>query len=260
VRISVREIRDYQRCSLYYKLKHVDEIPIQRSIDDVFKEYMKLALYAYYFSLMEKKKKTFEGLMKRWEELWFSQEMIAALPEEELRQKSNDAVLIMSDFYKKYGSEPATPVAVNFQYEAIFEGKENLHITGEIDLIKILNDRTRNSETCICSFSLSKGYPDIFIIKNDITLGAASYAFRSNFKAKEDKIITMNICCSDDTPTLRTGSDYIRTEKAVRNICNGIKNGVFYPSPNKINCSNCAYKMFCLNEKSINMGVNECQT
>lgn len=259
MRISVREIRDYQRCPLYYKFKHVDELPIAKTLDDHFKEYIKLSLYAYYFSLIENKKKSFEGLMKRWEELWFSSDMIERFSEEDLKQKSNEAVIIMSDFFKKYGMEPVVPIAVNFQYEAIFDGKENLHVTGDIDLIKILNDRTVRSETCICSFTLSKGYPDIFIIKNDLTLSVASYAFRANFKAKEDRMLMMNIRCAEDTPTLRTGADFSRAEKAIRNIGTGIKNGVFYPTPNNISCSTCPFKMFCLNEKSINAGVPECQ-
>ena len=254
MRISAREIRDYQKCPLFYKLKHVDEIPIGRTIDDYFRDNFRLALYAYYFSMMENKKKSFEGLIKRWEELWFSKDILDVFQEEDLKEKSNEAVLMMTEFYKKYGSEPATPIAANFQYEAIFEGKENLHVTGSIDLIKILNDRTHKSETCICSFALSKSYTDIFLIKNDLTLSVASYAFRSNFKAKEDKMITMNIRCAEDTPTLRTGADFSRAEKAIRNICTGIKNGVFYPASNQMNCSKCPYRTFCINERSINMG------
>jgi len=53
---------------------------------------------------------------------------------------------------------------------------------------------------------------------------------------------------------LRTGNDYLRAEKAIRNICRGIKDGIFYPAPNAISCGTCPYKLFCLNEKSINMG------
>lgn len=258
MRISVREIRDYQKCPLFYKLKHVDEIPISRTIEECFRNSFKLALYCYYFSVLEKKKKSFEGMMKRWEELWFTSEILESFPEEEIRKKSNEAVIIMSDFYKRYGIESAAPIAVNFQYEAIFEGVEHLHVTGEIDLIKILNDRTKHSETCICNFSLSKNYPDNFLVKNDLTTSIASYAFRSSFKAKEDKMLVMNILKADDTPTIRTGADYIRAEKAIRNICKGIKGGVYYPAPNIINCGNCAYKLFCLNEKSIggnNVGI-----
>lgn len=251
MRISVREIRDYQKCPLFYKLKHVDDIPVNRTIEERFKNSFKLALYCYYFSLIEKKKKSFEGMIKRWEELWFTSEILESFPEEEVKRKSNDAVVLMGDFYKKYGNEPATPIAVNFQYEAIFEGTEHLHVTGEIDLIKVINDRTRHSETCICNFSLSKSYPDSFLVKNEITSSVASYAFRSNFKTKEDRMLIMNINKSEDTPTLRTGSDYLRAEKSIRNICSGIKNRIFYPAPNIIHCANCPYKLFCLNEKSV---------
>ena len=240
---------------MYYKLKNVDELPINKSIDEYFKDYFKLSIFFYYFSLMDDKKKSFDGMMKRWEELWFGSEMLENFTEEELKTKSNEAVLLMNDFIKKYGSEAATPIAVNFQYEAIFEGKENLHVTGEVDLIKVINDRSRKSETCIFNFSFHKSYPDNFLVKNDLALSVSSYAFRSNFKAQEDKIVIGNIRCAEDTPTLRTGNDFVRAEKAIRNIYNGIKNGVFYPAPNNISCSNCTFKIFCLNEKCINSGV-----
>lgn len=258
MRISIKEIKDYIKCPLYYKLKNLDEIPFDKSINSYFKDYFKLALYFYYFSLLDKKKKSFELMMKRWEELWFSREMLDLFSEEELKKKSNEAAILMNTFFKRFSDEPITPIAVNFQYEAIFEGKEHLHVTGDIDLIKILNDRTHKSETCITMFSMSKNYPDTFMVKNDLGMSVASYAFRSNFKTQEDKITLQNISCSEDTPTIRTGNDFLRAEKAIRNICNGIKNGVFYPSPNNISCGDCPYKLFCLNEKSINGEVGKC--
>ena len=254
MRISVNEIKDYIKCPLFYKMKHIDDLPIVKSIEEYFRDYFKLTLSYYYFSIIEKKNKSFDGMTKRWEQLWFSSTMLEAFPEAELKERSNEAILLMSNFIKRFGEEKSTPIAVNFQYEALFQGKENLHVTGEIDLIKILNDRTVRSETCICMFSLSKSYPDIFLIKNDVTLSVAAYAFRSNFKAQEDKMMVINIRKSDDAPTLRTASDFLRAEKAIRNICTGIKNGVFYPSPNTIYCTSCPFRMFCLNEKSINMG------
>jgi hypothetical protein len=227
VRISIGDIKDYVRCPLYYKLKNIDEIPYDRDIDEYFKDYFKLSLYYYYFSLLEKKRKSFDGMMKRWEDLWFARTMVEQFGDDLLKEKSNEAIVAMNAFVKKYGDEPTTPIAVNFQYEAIFEGTENLHVTGDIDLIKVVNDRTRKSETQIVFFSMSKQYPDPFMVKNNIATSVASYAFRSSFKVKEDKIVINNIRCSEDTPTIRTGGDYARAEKAIRNICNGIKYGIF---------------------------------
>jgi len=261
VRISIREIRDYVKCPLYYKLKHIDELPEDKKIDDYFRDYFKLSLYFFYFSLIEKKPKSFDLMMKRWGELWFSSDMIELFSEEQLKEKSNDAVVLMNSFIKKYGNEPITPIAVNMQYEAIFEGRENLHVTGEIDLIKVLNDRTNRRETILTKFNMSKTYPDNFLLKNNIELSISSYAFRSSFKSKEDKLLMHNVRCAEDTPTLRTGMDYSRAERSIRNICIGIREGVFYPAPSSMNCTNCSYRLFCLNDKSINMGGEiKCQT
>lgn len=255
MRISISEIRDYIRCPLYYKIKNVDEIPYDRSVNSYFNDRFKIALVYYYSSLIEGKKKNCSLMLNRWEKIWFSEDMEAVLDEATLKEKSNEAVGLVNAFINKFGEEPVTPIASNFLYEEIFEGKENLHVTGSIDLIKILNDRTRKSETCIVMFSMSKHALDSFMVKGDLEISVASRAFRSNFKTQEDRIIVQNVRCAEDTPTIRTASDYLRAEKVIRNICNGIKNGVFYPSPNAIVCSECPYRLFCLNEKSINMGV-----
>lgn len=253
MRISETEIRDYVRCPLYYKFKHVDDLPLDVTLDDYFKDYFKLSLYFYYFSIIEKRPKSFEAMMKRWEELWFSKDMRERFDENTLKDKSNDAVVIMNNFFKKYSGESIVPIAANLQYEAIFTGEENIHVTGIIDLIKIVNDRTRRSETCLCSFHMHKTPPDVFFVKNDILLSVKSFAFRSNFKSTESKILITNLRSQEDVPTIRTGNDFVRAEKAIRNICQGIKSGVFYPNPGPINCSNCTFKIFCLNEKSMNM-------
>src|SRR5665213_2353861 len=205
---------DYAKCPLYYKLKNVDCLPEEKRIDEYFKEHFKLALYFFYFSIIEKKPKSFDLMMKRWGELWFSNDMLGLFSQEDLSKKSNEAVGLMNAFFNKYSAQPCTPIAVNMQYEAIFEGSENLHVTGEIDLVKIVNDRTARRETILSQFSLSKHAPDTFMLKNNIPLSVASYAFRSSFKAKEDKIISQNIRSAEDTITTRSGMDYSRAEKA----------------------------------------------
>lgn len=254
MRISIREIRDYQRCPLYYKMKHIDEIPVDKTINEYFKDCFRLSLYSYYFYIIENKKKSFEAMLKRWEAMWFSSDMMEVISEADLKAKSNEAVSMFSGFYKKYGAIEATPIAVNFSYEAIFPGTQNLHVTGSIDLIQVVNDRTRRSETVLSSFNLSSKHADTFLMKNDLALSVASYAFRSSFKSKEDRIIIQNILCKEDTPTLRTGNDFERAEKAIRNIYRAIEGGVFYPAPSSKNCLTCPYKTFCLNEKSITTG------
>ena len=79
----------------------------------------------------------------------------------------------------------------------------------------------------------------------------ASYAFRKSFKSKEDKIYINNINSQDNIYTARTGGDFNRAEKIIRNICKAINEKIYYPNPNSLNCSACKYKLFCINERSI---------
>ena len=190
-------------------------------------------------------------VLKKWESLWFSKYMLETFDRDELDRKSNDAVLILTNYYKKIVGEKVTPIAVNLPYEVIFEGQENIHVTGDIDLIRIINDRTRKSETQIVSLCTMHHRPNDFMAKNNIYLSVVSFAFRKDFKTKEDKIVIDHVRSKEYTNTIRTSGDFIRAEKIIRNICKGIKERVFYPTAHKMFCTNCKFKLFCINEKAI---------
>ncbi len=251
MRISIVEIKDYIKCPLYYKFIYVNNFSYKKTLNDYYKEYLKLSIFFYYFSLMEKNLKPFESVLKKWESLWFGSDMLEMFYKEDLDRKSNEAILILTNYYKKITREKVIPIAVNLPYEVIFEGQENIHITGDIDLIRIIDDRTRKSETQIVSFCIAHHRPDDFMAKNNISLSMISYAFRKDFKTKEDKIIIDHVRSKEQTITARTGGDFVRAEKIIRNICKGIKEGIFYPTANKMFCSNCKFKLFCINEKAI---------
>jgi len=251
MRISINELISYIKCPLYYKFKFVDCFNEERDLKSYYREYIKLSIFYFYFSMIEDKIKPFDAMIRKWESLWFSSDMQNRFGEEDLRHNSNEAIMVLRDFYKHISKEEATPIAVNFSYETIFAGEKNLIVYGDIDLIKILNDRTRQKETQIIFFTTSLSEDDGFLLKNDISLTIASHAFRHDFKKKEDRLLMCNILKNSSTPTMRSSGDFKRAESIVRNICNGIDNKVFFPVPNKIHCSRCKYKLFCIHEKAI---------
>lgn len=251
MRISVQELKDYIRCPLYYKFVHMNKLPETKDINYYYNERIKLCLSFYYFSLIDRKVKSFESILRKWESVWFGNDMCELFNKDTLNTKSNEAVMLLTKVYKRIIKEKITPVAVNFNYEVIFPGEENIHVTGEIDLIRIINDRTRKKQTQLLFLCMSRYYPDSFMIKSNLFFSLASYAFRDSFKEKEDSIIIDSVYGKEDVLTTRTGGDFSRARKSVENICRGIKNNVFYPTSNKIACSNCAFKLFCINEKSL---------
>ena len=251
MQINISEIKDYMRCPLYYKFKHVDGLAYTKTLDDLYSEYLKTSIYYFYFSAIESKVRSIESLLKKWENLWFSSEMRKTFYEEDLRHASTKASMVFTNFYKDIDSEKFSPIAVNFASESMFPGEENAQVIMNTDLIKVANDRTRNSSTEIVFFNTKKTREDDFMLRNDLKLTLASHSFRSSFKTKEDRIVVHNITTRKKTPTVRTGSDFSRAEKIVRNICTGISNNVFYPAPNKLYCTNCRYKLYCMNERSL---------
>ena len=234
-----------------YKFKHVDCFPVKATIDDHFKDMLRQCISYYYFSKLEKKDKLLDRLIKKWEMLWFTPELEALYSREELEKYSNKAFFKLRDFYKYKSRENTLPIAVNFGYEAIFEGSKNIHINGKIDLIKVVNDGTRKRETDIEFFYYSKNTPSQFLSKIDLNITLASYAFRKSFGVSETKIEISVVGTDRKEITMRSGSDFGRAKKAVYNIAEGIENRTFYPSDNRLNCSKCGYRTFCVNERAM---------
>jgi len=251
VRLSMQEILDYKDCPQKYKFRHVDFLPEKRDIKDYFKERMKQTISYYYFCMIDKNEKSLNNLFTKWEQLWFCKEIEESFKEEDIRERSNMAVNLLKNFYRYASNDKITPIAVDFRYDAIFEGETNLHVAGTIPLIKVLNDKTRKRETDLVFFSYSPQMPDDFISKVDLSKTIASYAFRKNFETKESNIILCNIGKKEEVAVHRSGSDFSRARKILYNIANGIENRIFYPSENRLSCSRCRFKIFCMNEKAM---------
>lgn len=251
MRLGIDEIIDYKECPQYYKFKYVDLFPERKDIRDYFDDAIKQTIFFYYFSMIDKKEKSIGNLLEKWEKLWFVPEIQEVFPEEEFIKTNSDAVELIRNFHGFNMAENIFPVAVDFKYETVFQGDVNLHLCGSIDLIKVVNDKTRKRETDLVFFSRGRTLPDEFMLSMNLKYTMASHAFRKNFGAREKSIIYCNIGKKSFAPVKKEATDYDRAIKIIYNIANGIENRIFYPAENPITCSRCKYKAFCLNEKTM---------
>jgi hypothetical protein len=251
VRLSMQEILDYKNCPQQYKFKHVDFLPEKKELKDHFKEIIRQTMSYYYFCMIDKNERSLNNLFTKWEQLWFCDEIENNFKEEDVRERYNMAVNIIINFYRYAAKEKVTPIAVDFKYDAMFEGPTNLHVVGTIPLIKVLNDKAKDRETNLVFFSYSSYAPDDFLSSIDINTTVASYAFRKNFDIRESNIILCNIGKKQEIAIHKSGSDFVRARKLLYNIATGIENRIFYPSDNRLSCNNCRFKIFCMNEKAM---------
>lgn len=249
--VSMNEIMDYKSCPQLYKFRYIDSLPEKKDLSDYFRECLKKTISYFYFCMIDKKEKSLNNLFQKWEQLWFSKEINENFPQNEIREGSNSAVNLIKNFYKYTCQEKIIPVAVDFRYEVTFEGDKNIHVTGKIDLIKVVDDKSRNRETDLVFFSYSSSMPDEFQSKIDLNTTMAAYAFRKNFDARESGVILCNIGKKQELVIHKTGSDFIRSQKILHNIVSGIENRIFYPSDNALNCRKCKFRSFCINEKAM---------
>jgi len=251
VRLSMREALDYKDCPQLYKFRHVDFLPERRDIKSYFKQKLRQTISHYYFCMIDKREKSLNNIFSKWEQLWFCPEVEESFQESDIRDHSNKAISLLRNFHQYTKDERIVPVAVDFRYEASFDGETNLHVTGKIDLIKVLNDKTRNKETDLVFFSYSNHMPDEFLSKININTAVAAYAFRKNFESRESNVILCNIGKKHETVIQMTGSDFVRAKKILYNIAEGIENRIFFPSDNKQKCGKCSFRTFCMNEKAM---------
>lgn len=251
MRLSVNEIVDYKNCPQMYKFKHVDMLPEIKTIKDHFKDCLKQTISFYYYCMIDKREKSLDNLFSRWESVWFSENIHDRFTDVEIREGSNKAVELIRNFYEYNKEERVFPIAVDFKYETIFKGNTNLHVTGEIDLIKIVDDKSKDRKTDIVFFTQSRTMPDDFFKSIDLRYTLASYAFRNNFKAKENNVVVCNVGKKQYFYVRKTGTDYERARKILYNIATGIENRIFFPSDNPITCNKCRYKVFCMSEKTM---------
>ena len=249
--VSIKHLLDYKTCPQMYKFRHVDMLPEKADIARAFRLALRKTISFYYFSLMEQKKPSLHDLMGRWEKVWFSKQIEETFLQDEIRERSNAAVGLIRNFHRYARVDKEVPVAIDFRYEALFEGEVNLHVSGNIDLIRVVNDKTRNKEVHLVFFSYSRYHPSDFLSQIDLNTTLASYAFRKGFKEKEDKIVLCNIGKKQESAVLRTGNDFERCRKICYNIVSGIENKIFYPADNYINCKKCNFRTFCINEKAM---------
>ena len=251
MRLSIQEVLDYKNCPQLYKFKHVDFLPEKKELSDYFRQVIRQTISYYYFCMIDKNERSLNNLFTKWEQLWFCEDIESNFKEEDIREKSNMAVTLLKNFYRYASNEKVTPIAVDFKYDAMFEGDTNLHIVGTIPLIKLLNDKTRGRETNLVFFSYSPYMPDDFLGKIDLNTTVATYAFRKGFETKESNVILCNIGKKQEVALQKSGEDFVRARKALFNIATGIENRIFYPSDNRLNCGKCRFKIFCMNEKAM---------
>lgn len=251
MRLSIDEIVDYKNCSQMYKFRHLDMLPERRTIKDYFRECLRQTISYYYYCMIDKKEKSLDNLFSRWESVWFADDTEENFTEDEIREGSNKAVELLRNFYSYNKENKVVPIAVDFKYETIFDGSPNVHVTGAIDLIKIVDDKSKDRKTDIVFFTQSRVLPDDFFSNIDIRYTMASYAFRKNFKTRENNVVACNIGKKKNTYIQNTGSDFERARKIIYNIANGMENRIFFPSDNPITCNICKYRVFCMNEKAM---------
>lgn len=254
--LSLDNIHTYLACPAKYKFKYVDKIQLEESKNVIYKKAVHETVYYFFFSVMGGRIPTSANMKDKWAKVWSANKDKAVNPMDIImkttpgftyRAKEQDKHLIQGmemihNFYHFNHKVPGVPIAVDQDYRLSFDG---VNVIGKFELIReILDESDGKRYIEIVDFKTNDDNVDPFLVKNDLNMSLASYAFKNVFGATEDRMKYHYLKTGRDIITVRRETDYNRAKAVVKGVANGIKNSDFYPRQS-FACKTCEFRDVC---------------
>jgi CRISPR/Cas system-associated exonuclease Cas4 (RecB family) len=256
IEITVDELHSYLQCPAKYNFKHQKGLAGEESRSILFKKAIHKTIDYFFFSVMNGQMPTLPHLKDKWEMTYVA--YLGDIDRADILttskghsgkstnpRKTPDFIKgleMLYSFYTFNKDNPGVPIAVDHEYRVAFG---DVIVRGKFELIReILDPATRSRYVEIVDFKTSDKTPEYMLIKHDINLLLASYAFRELFNAKEDRMKYHYLPTGRDIIVKKTDDDFKRIESIVKGIAYGIKEEYFYPRQTFM-CRSCELKEIC---------------
>lgn len=246
MKIDISEIIDYCFCPMLYKFRYKDTHLKTKYINTIEKYDVDMHKVVYsFFSLIQAKEPVSIEMLKRtWGSLWLGNktkhEIAFSEPStwrDTHNEKRKDGLKAILKFFDKFSLKPGWPIAVNKKYEV--EIAKNLILTGTWEVIREVDGHIE-----IIDFKVDDKLHNKISIEKDLSVTAASYAFRKSFGTKEDALSYYGLSKGKKHNTGRTTDDYKMLVHTVKCVAIAVKNNLFYACPDS-KCFSCPYKHMC---------------
>ncbi|MDK2600631.1 PD-(D/E)XK nuclease family protein [Bacillus stercoris] len=252
--ISLDELHAYLHCPMQYQFKYKTPINGEESDSVKFSKALHKTVFYFYYSLMGGWMPSQKQMKDKWANLWreFKEGKIDPnefiLKEHSSEPRKADRYVIngyelIHNFYHYNKDNHGIPIVVDREYRVPIAG---VTVTGKFELVRESIDKSSpNRFIEIVDFKTGNEITDSFLLRNDLNLTIASYAFRNLFQnAKEDRIVLNYLKTGKQVLTSRSEKDYDRMKAIVEGVAEGIANKRFYPRQTFM-CRTCPFKDAC---------------
>jgi hypothetical protein len=252
--LNVRELLDYCRCPMYYKLKHIDKrLPTkQLAILDQFSREIKKMVYYYYNMIQDGRVPTPAQMSRKWGQIWtkkrLKQEIVFAIRAQKdmkrnMETRGIEVVLSLLDYFAEC---PGYPIAVGYEYKIPFFEDT---LEGTIDLIREVDGKI---ETLIIGTDI--GHWSKWGL-NPIEPWTTAYAVKHILAVPTDRLAILNIIYLKEQEVTFTEADFQSAHHYLRTIKSGIDSKIFFPTLNR-NCMGCGYQYVCKRQSWFKEDIN----
>lgn len=257
--LNLDELHTYLACPAKYKFKYVDQIKIEEPKNVLFKKAIHDTVYHFFFSAMNGWVPKPAQMKDKWAGIWkqsndkvdplslilsttpgqSTQKKLGTKDKDQLHYKGMEMI---HNFYHFNHENPGNVILVDQPYRLALD---NINLIGRFELIReILDAEDGKRYIEIVDFKTNDAAIDPFLVKHDLNLTLASYAFRNLFQASEDRLKYHYLKTGRDIITVRRDTDYNRAKATVKGVAHGIENKDFYPRQTFM-CKACEFRDVC---------------
>ena len=254
MRISLQEIMDYQKCPMLYKFRWIDKIdtyymqaekPNRYYVSEYFDMVIHKTIYSIFYHMESEEYPSAYFIKKRWGTLWNKDRMKEDVVMDtgswrnEVKKREMRGLNTMLAIHEDFMNNTGTPIIIAKEYTIKIAGHE---LTGVIELV-----REKDGVIELFDFKTIEKH-NTLLLKSDLEVTAASYAFRQLFGYKEDRIVFYKTLTLKKHYVRRDEKDYKLLAMIVNNVANAIQAGFFYPVLNS-KCNECPFQKHCAKQK-----------
>ena len=229
--LTEQQMFDYIYCPALYDFKYNKNVVLEKpkKISDLVNQ---VCNYFFMYIIEFKKVPSLAMLSNKYEKLY--------LKDKELfdDSKYTSGLFLLRNFYNWACQEKLTPFSPNMPFALTID---DIKINGYTNPI-IVNINSKTFEFLFLKYN--NRLLDTNDLDKKLKFSLDCLAFNQNPDYKINVIKVKNIRNNKEYITSRNNNDYKRIKSTIKNISNGIKNKVFYPSEG-IKCKDCPYKYYC---------------
>ena len=249
--LSASSINEYAECSLAYKFRRVDKLPIETRSDNFeFGTVIHKVLEVYYSEKMIGNKMPLKDIHANFEDCWREaaegQDDIQYSKGKDFRSCLSLGKAMLTAWHEKLPSDDFTIVGIEQPFSFALP-ELPVPIIGAIDLI----EQDDTGTLIITDFKTSAKAFSTAAVDRNFQLTIYSMAVKSNGYKNREVILKFDALIKTTKPkfeqyyTTRTEYDHKRAIRKIQSVWDGINKQVFIPNDQSWKCKGCQYQKAC---------------